>query len=302
MIPDQTDLSVIIPTWNRQPLLAHTLEALTHQSTDEATFEVVVIDNNSADDTAEFLADVARDYPLPITVATETNPGTASAKNKAASLARGKALLFIGDDTEPATSNLMERHAELHRNSSENSLFVGRIDWTPKKAITPFMEWLTTEGPQFHFDDIEAGLVDPSSYFYGSHSSIKRSFFESTGGFDGRFRGAYEDVEYGDRLERNGATLEFHPELIVWHDHPTDLEQSLSRMERVGRSGAEYNNLYPDRPHPAIGAPSALRCNVLRAADPILRVTPGKKALWLRHLGRYARGYRAQLSNGWEGS
>lgn len=302
MAAGEPDLTVVIPTLNNRTRLAFTMDSLKRQRQSSMTFELIVVDNSCTDGTSEMLQEVALDFPIPLTVLHESRPGAASAKNAGAGMARGGILLFLGDDTEPSTPDLFERHVEFHRTTAETQMLVGKIEWTPRQEVTPFMGWLDTGGPQFHFNDLKAGEVDPSFYFYGSHSSLKRAMFESIGGFDSRFSGVYEDIELGSRLARAGAQLEYDPDLIVWHDHPTDLRQSLARMDRVGQSAALVNDLLPDFRHPAVQAPRGLRWAALSLVSPFLRLGRGSKTLWARHMAAYARGYRREVAKQKSGS
>ncbi len=163
------------------------------------------------------------------------------------------------------------------------------------------MRWLENGGPQFHYCELEPGPVDGTSYFYSSHVSLKRSLFERVGGFDVRFpSAAVEDTELGVRLAEAGLELDYHPELLVLHDHPTTPSQSLRRSAAVGRSAALYNRLRPDRPHPGVQEPQGLAWSAVRTTAPLLGslaelpLPPGvRERVWLAMTrGGYARGYR----------
>jgi GT2 family glycosyltransferase len=173
--------------------------------------------------------------------------------------------------------------------------------------VTPFMHWLENGGPQFHFGQLAAGPVDAASYFYSSHASVKRSLFERVGGFDDRFpTAAIEDIELGVRLAQAGLELDYHPELLVLHDHPTTPAQSLRRSVAVGRSAALYSRLRPDRPHPGVKPPRGLRWSAARAVLPLLEPMarmplshPVQRWVWkAMTLGGYARGYRQGAAEG----
>jgi GT2 family glycosyltransferase len=163
------------------------------------------------------------------------------------------------------------------------------------------MRWLENGGPQFHYYELEPGSVDGTSYFYSSHASLKRSLFERAGGFDERFpSAAVEDTELGVRLTEAGLELDYHPELLVLHDHPTTPAQSLRRSAAVGRSAALYNRLRPDRPHPGVQEPRGLAWSAVRTTAPLLGsmaelpLPPGvRERVWLAMTrGGYARGYK----------
>lgn len=295
-------LSVVIPTKDRAEALARTLDALEKQRAGGGMLEVVVIDNGSSDDTVQQVRQRVAGATIPIRLLEEPNGGPAAARNAGVAAAGGDIVLFLGDDTEPDGPELLRAHLDLHRARPEDCYGVlGRITWSPRNEITPFMRWLENGGPQFHYCDISAGAVDAASYFYSSHVSIKRSLFDRVGGFNVRFpTAAVEDTELGVRLSEAGLQLDYHPELLVLHDHPTTPSQSISRSMAVGHSAALYNRLRPERPHPAVQPPQGLAWTVVRAATPLLGTLArlplpirAREGIWLAMTrAAYARGYR----------
>lgn len=295
-------LSIVIPTKDRAEALAQTLDALEAQQVEGAALEAIVIDNGSGDDSLARVEKRANSPSLPIRLLKKPEGGPATARNAGAAAASGEVLLFLGDDTEPADERLLRAHLDLHAARPEPTYGVlGRITWTPRKPVTPFMHWLENGGPQFHYCDIEGGPVDAASYFYSSHASLKRSLFEQVGGFDERFpTAAVEDTELGVRLAEAGLELDYHPELLVLHDHPTTPQQSLRRSVAVGRSAALYNRLRPDRPHAGVQAPRGIAWSLVRLGEPLLALLSRlplphslRESLWLAMTrSGYARGYR----------
>ncbi len=295
-------LSVVIPTKDRADALARTLDALEAQNEGGAKVEAVVVDNGSSDDTVAQVRERVGKASLPIRLFEQPSGGPAAARNAGVEASSGEVLLFLGDDTEAADEELLSAHLRLHGANPEPTYGVlGRITWTPRKPVTPFMRWLENGGPQFHYCDIEAGPVDPASYFYSSHASVKRAIFEQVGGFDVRFpTAAVEDTELGVRLADAGLELDYHPELLVLHDHPTTPAQSLRRSVAVGRSAALYNRLRPDRPHPGVREPSGLTWSAVRLGALPLRLLAKaplprslRERVWLAMTrAGYARGYR----------
>lgn len=295
-------LSVVIPTKDRAAALARTLDALEAQEAGDASLEVLVVDNGSSDGTLEQVRARVGAATLPIRLLEQPDGGPAAARNAGVAAAGGGVLLFLGDDTEPAEEGLLRAHLALHAAHPEPGYGVlGRITWTPRVPVTPFMRWLENGGPQFHYCDLEAGPVDAASYFYSSHASVKRAFLAQVGGFDERFpTAAVEDTELGVRLADAGLELDYHPELLVLHDHPTTPAQSLRRSVAVGRSAALYNELRPDRPHPGVQAPRGLAWSAVRVAEPLLGALAGlplprgaRERVWLAMTrAGYAQGYR----------
>jgi GT2 family glycosyltransferase len=106
------------------------------------------------------------------------------------------------------------------------------------------MEWLE-RGPQFNFGALEPGEVDVARNFYTSHLSVKRAAFEALGGFDIRFPfAAVEDIEMGFRMQQAGLRLEYHPELLVLHDHVYVPRGFSRRQVKVGASARLMSQLH----------------------------------------------------------
>jgi glycosyltransferase involved in cell wall biosynthesis len=97
--------SVLVCTYNRCGSLLDTLRALGKQAVREDTaWEIVVVDNNSADATRATVGHFAATHPgLRVQYVFEGEQGLSHARNKAISIARGDLLLFTDDDVLPAS-------------------------------------------------------------------------------------------------------------------------------------------------------------------------------------------------------
>jgi glycosyltransferase involved in cell wall biosynthesis len=294
-------VSVVIPTFNREAALAETLSGLAAQDAPEGAFEVVVVDNGSRDGTGRLLLGLASSYPVELKVVHERTPGPAAARNAGVEASKGSVVLFLGDDTTPADSSVIRGHLDLHAGRPEPTYAVlGRVTWRPDRPITPLMRWLENGGPQFQFWKIGPGPVPISQYLYTAHLSVKRELLATAGEFSEAFpHAALEDMELGVRLEKLGGELEYHPELLVLHDHPISLERSLRRMALVGRSAHVYQRLHPDYPHPGAALPRGVRWVTIRVLAPLARLLArlwmpdfARRRTWeVLHMDAYRRGY-----------
>ena len=106
-------VSVIIPTYNRWPLVQEALESVLAQS--YRWFEIVVVDDGSTDGTAEKLQEIA----APVRLIVQPNGGVSSARNRGIAAAQGKYVAFLDSDDLWLPKKLeiqttfMERHPSV---------------------------------------------------------------------------------------------------------------------------------------------------------------------------------------------
>lgn len=103
-------VSVVIPTFNRAPLLRETLASVRGQT--RAAFEILVVDDGSTDDTAEMLA---REFPQ-VQVHRIAHAGQGAARNAGIAQARGDALAFLDSD-DVWDAHFIERTSAALQNS-----------------------------------------------------------------------------------------------------------------------------------------------------------------------------------------
>ena len=94
---DNIRITVAIPTYNRAELLRQTLAGVTRQDFPADRYEVLVIDNNSRDDTRDVIAAFAGTAPA-VRHVPETRQGLDHARNRAIAEARGEIIVFADDD------------------------------------------------------------------------------------------------------------------------------------------------------------------------------------------------------------
>jgi colanic acid/amylovoran biosynthesis glycosyltransferase len=280
------DITVVVPTRERLGPLGRTLDALAAQELGGVEAEIVVVDNGSRDGSLDRLRELAEGWagPCPLVVLSEETPGAAAARNAGIARARGRRVLFLGDDCRPARPDFVAGHADA------STAVLGRIEWDPEEEVTPVMRWLVETGRMVDFGRIERSPELGPWAFYTGNLSVARQALLDVAGFDQRFRGyGWEDYDLGLRLFDRGLRLEYRSELLAWHAHRYDTAASLARMEAVGRGARLLHRLHDHR-RPLPGPPAG-RARVL--AGRLLAAAPHR---WLRasHLAAFARGYRSE--------
>ncbi|MBE9066094.1 glycosyltransferase family 2 protein [Leptolyngbya cf. ectocarpi LEGE 11479] len=107
------DFSVAIPTYNGGNRLAAVLECLCWQlNTDDLSWEVIIVDNNSTDNTAAIVQQYQRGWSrhIPLRYALETRQGAGYARQKAIQLAASPLVGFLDDDTLPGMTWLISAY------------------------------------------------------------------------------------------------------------------------------------------------------------------------------------------------
>ena len=236
--------SVVIPTYNRLPMLVRVLDALeTQRETPE--FEVIVIDDGSTDETERVLS-----QRRSITFRTQSNSGPGAARNHGVRLARGTFVVFIGDDTVPEPRFLAE-HARTHSESGNDPLLacLGYTGWPRGERVTAFMDYINDYGLQFGYKLIRDGAVVPFNFFYTSNISVQRALLAAHP-FDTTFpAAAWEDIELAYRMDALGLKIRYNARAVTRHYHPMSVDSFARRQYTVGKSGAIFY-----RKHPELGA------------------------------------------------
>jgi glycosyltransferase involved in cell wall biosynthesis len=209
-------LSIVVPTYNRAPQLARLLHALERQSA-RGEFEVVAVDDGSADETASVLA-ISRGYPL--RAIHQPNAGPAAARNAGVRAASREFVLFIDDDVIPS-DDLVERHLAAQR--ARAGVLIGRMLAHSRRQ--PVWSAWESRVLEKQYAEMQTGAWPPTArQFFTANASVPRADLLAVGLFDPSFRRA-EDVELAYRLDDANVPFAFEPNAVVYHDTPRTLAQ-----------------------------------------------------------------------------
>jgi glucosyl-dolichyl phosphate glucuronosyltransferase len=169
-------VSVALCTWNRSALLRKTLEQFTHlEPPNGFDWELLVVDNNSTDETPDVLAEFAT--RLPLRSLHEPSPGKSNAANLAVLEARGDYILWTDDDVLVATDWVRQYIAAFQRYPNAD-VFGGRIDpWfegTPPRWLSDGFRAIAGVYAALDLNDPE-GPVPESFYPFGANMAIRRA-------------------------------------------------------------------------------------------------------------------------------
>jgi glycosyltransferase involved in cell wall biosynthesis len=230
-------VTLILCTYNRCQLLVKALESIAVQSLpNDVEWEVLVVDNNSDDQTCEVVTDFSRRYPGRFRYLFEPRPGKSHALNSGIQDAQGDVLAFTDDDVIVEPTWLQQLTTHLRDGAWAGS--GGRT--LPERTFSP-PRWLSLEGkyalgPFAVFDlGCSAGnLTEPP---FGNNMAFRKEMFEKHGGFRtdlGPRPGSEirsEDCEFGRRLLAAGELLHYEPSAVVYHTVPENRLQKNYFLE-----------------------------------------------------------------------
>jgi glycosyltransferase involved in cell wall biosynthesis len=203
-------LSVIVPTHNRADALDLTLSGLAKQSF-ELPWEVIVVNNNSSDNTEEIVELHQKSFPVRLRLLHETNPGPAAARNKGAFAAEGKYLIFIDNDIIVQENFLKNFYVDLQK--YEGNWIVGSVKQLARFDKTPFGRFRSG------LEDQSRNEVHEIDIITGQGTAMLRSQFLELKGFDEGFHFASgEDRELAIRAKSKGIRIFCDPNIISLHN------------------------------------------------------------------------------------
>ena len=222
------DVSVGICTYNRSGLLRSSLETVLSQQADNVRYEVVVVDNNSTDDTRQVVDSFIARGCSNLRYVFEGRQGLSHARNTAIREARAPLVAFTDDDVQVASD-----WVRLIKRTFDSESAVGWIGGKvlPRWASSP-PAWLTRDhwsplAIQDH-GDVPFSSSDRQVCLIGANLALRKDLLVQFGGFQPDLQrvqdsvGSMEDHELQIRLWKAGRQGLYVPDLVVMSDVSAD--------------------------------------------------------------------------------
>ncbi|MDF5709007.1 MAG: hormogonium polysaccharide biosynthesis glycosyltransferase HpsE [Nostoc sp. S4] len=228
---DCLDFTVAIPTYNGESRLPELLERLKNQlQTENLSWEIIVVDNNSTDNTAKLIQTYQVNWQCayPLKYCFEAKQGAAYARKKAVAEAKGKLIGFLDDDNYPI-QNWVAAAYSFAQKYPKAGAYGSQIhpDWEvepPKnfQRIAPFLA-ITERGNLPLLYEPKNRLLPPSAGLV----ICKQAWLESVPDksiLTGRVKGnmlTSEDLEMLSYIQKAGWEIWYNPEMEIYHKIPS---------------------------------------------------------------------------------
>ncbi|MBU0490768.1 MAG: glycosyltransferase [Chloroflexi bacterium] len=248
---DLVMISVVVPTRNKGESIACRLRSLFRQTLARDRYEIIVVDNESTDDTRQVLAQLSLEAEN-LRWVTEPIPGRARARNRGIRESAGDLVVFLDDDIQVGTDHL-ERHLAYHTKSEPVTVISQVVDVSPTRPswLRDYLHARQTIGAsRSKNQDVRTPL---GLYFTTGNVSLLRDTLESIRIGDGNSAlyfdpslNVREDGDMGCRLVKMGVQFLFADDIVCYHNHPRDLDSLLKRSYEVGYSTVRLIEKHPE--------------------------------------------------------
>lgn len=241
--------SFITCTYNRDKYIGQTLQSVCDQKYPDNNYEIIVIDNNSTDNTASICEEFRAEYPNKnFRYFKEMNQGLSFALNRGIKEAQGEYLIFVDDD-ETIIPEHLER-LDNHLRTYPEAVLCG----TPVIPVyeIPEPKWMSRFTQRLiggYFDQgKEVKILEAKNYPGTGHTIIKKELYERYGNYNtelgrkGTSLIGAEDKDMFNRLKNNNIVCYYLPDIPIYHHIPpnkmTDeffhkLTYSIGKSERI---------------------------------------------------------------------
>jgi glycosyltransferase involved in cell wall biosynthesis len=214
------DVTVVVCTYNRAALLRRTLASLAELETGgRFTYELLVVDNASTDDTPAVIVEAAARCPVPLRSVRETSPGISSARNRGLAEAHTEWIAFFDDDqlAEPQwLAALLETAEKNHVLCVGGPVFPLLPPECPAALAPTLQRLLLQTRPCRKVRRCGRKLVPT-----GGNIMVHRRVFAQVGGYDEAFQEGGEDTDFYHRCRRAGFDAWFNPAAAAHHLIPS---------------------------------------------------------------------------------
>lgn len=215
-------ISVVICTYNRQAYIVQCLQCLAEQSLPQHQYEVIVVNNNSTDDTARLVHQFLQQHPaLPFRYVLEERKGLSYARQRGIEEARAQAILYIDDDAE-AHEQLLQTYVDFLAAYPQAAGAGGTI--IPKYSEAPEPKWISPWLNGYlvcvNFGGNIRRYKDRMKYPAGCNMLYRKKYLLQAGGFNPRLTFRGDDKYIYHAVKAINPQIYYVPGAWLYHNIP----------------------------------------------------------------------------------
>jgi glucosyl-dolichyl phosphate glucuronosyltransferase len=213
-------ISVVVCTYNREKFINNCLQSLKNQSLAQQNFEVLVVDNNSKDRSAEIIKEfIALNKELPFFYYHEANQGLSFARNRGIKEAKGTWITYIDDDAEADVDFLknLKLAIETYRDAVG---FGGCV--RPKYSEASAPVWMN----RFLYGYVGSIDLGPEEKVFsakmkfpiGCNMTYKKDILDKVAGFNNELQARSDDKYIYYEISKISNRVYYIPNAVVQHN------------------------------------------------------------------------------------
>ncbi len=235
-------LSILIVGWNVRDDVRECLKSVL-ASPPSCSFEIIYVDNASADSSADVVSDVC---PSATIVRNRSNTGFQRANNQGIALARSEYIVLLNPDTRVLDGSLdrlmhfLDAHPAAGAASPRCEYPDGRVQWSAASFPTLPIMWywccathpvlqLLVGLPQIDFVHPDPARTQRQDYAYGACCMVRRAAAADAGPMDERFFLAGGDIAWSCEMKKRGWDIFYVADARIIHREST----SRNRVPRT---------------------------------------------------------------------
>lgn len=218
-------ISIVICTFNRAELLSDVLQTLSEQTLEASCYEVIVVDNNSQDNTRYITEEFCRGYAN-IRYCFEARQGLSHARNRGWREANGLYVAYVDDDCVVPAQWLTVARKIIEQESP--GVFGGPY-YAHHFTSVPY--WWKESYEGFGLSDTARALI-PGELLRGANIFIKRRLLQITEGFNDAYGMSGKNIDFGEESELQKRIRSAMPDELFYYD-PELYIYHLVRPEKV---------------------------------------------------------------------
>lgn len=252
--------------------MASALRSVCEQTLDLSRYEVIVVDNNSTDETKQYIVDVSRTFSH-IRYCFEEKQGLSYSRNSGFHTAHGQYIAYIDDDCTVPNNWLYLAQEIIER--------VG-----PAMFGGPYHPFYNAMKPRWYRDSYGSYDMGPvaralatGEYLCGTNMFFRRRVLEQLGGFNPEVGMVGKQLGYGEETviqrricgELPEELVYYDPRLIVYHLVRSEKMRILWCARQMFASGRDWQRVLDETSHARVQAPLRSCVRVVRAVCSLVK-------------------------------